>query len=105
MKYILLDSMSHHILPSLVSSTEWDALDTITRDIIKFHDDYGREAADLAILAYQHNTYSKVCYTSVIIVIIFLFLKSNKPGFVLYFISSLHRVNFVQSQIGLHRWF
>ncbi|KAG0563622.1 hypothetical protein KC19_8G046000 [Ceratodon purpureus] len=59
-KYILLDSMSHHILPGLVSSLDWDSLDSATRDIIKFHDDYKREAADLAILAYHHNTYSKV---------------------------------------------
>lgn len=59
-KYILLDSMSHHILPSLVRSLDWAALDSMTRDIIKFHDDYRREAADLAILAYHHNTYSKV---------------------------------------------
>ena len=66
MKYILLDSMSHHIMPDLVKSLEWDALDSLTRDIIKFHDDYKREAADLAILAYHHNTYTKVCSTSLI---------------------------------------
>lgn len=59
-KYILLESMSHHILPSLVSSLEWDALDTMLREIVKFHDDYRREAAELVIQAYNHGTYTKV---------------------------------------------
>jgi len=66
--------MSHHILPSLISSLEWDALDSMTREIIKFHDDYRREAADLAILAYQHNTYTKVRFTFILSEVFIMFL-------------------------------
>jgi N-terminal acetyltransferase B complex non-catalytic subunit len=59
-KYILLESMSHHMFPGLVASMDWDNLDNILQEISKFHGDYQREAADLIILAYRHNTYSKV---------------------------------------------
>lgn len=59
-KYILLESMSHHILPSLLSSLQWAALESTLQDISKFHDDYQQEAADLIMLAYRHGTYSKV---------------------------------------------
>ncbi|KAH9570262.1 hypothetical protein CY35_02G031200 [Sphagnum magellanicum] len=59
-KYILLESMSHHMFPGLVASMDWDNLDNMLQEISKFHGDYQREAADLIILAYRHNTYSKV---------------------------------------------
>ncbi len=68
-KYILLESMSHHMFPGLVASMDWDNLDNMLQEISKFHGDYQREAADLIILAYRHNTYSKVGLSSSLVYI------------------------------------
>lgn len=59
-KNILVETLSHHILPSLIKSTLWSELDSLMKDMIKFYDDYLKEAGDLAILAYRHCNYSKV---------------------------------------------
>ena len=59
-KNILIETMSHHMLTSLVKSTQWSQLDLMLKDIVKFHEDYVKEAADLVILAYRHCNYSKV---------------------------------------------
>eukprot|EP00249_Psilotum_nudum_P015279 c25240_g1_i1 orf=38-2890(+) len=59
-KNILIETLSHHIIPSLVKSTCWMELDSVLKEATKFYEDYQREAADLTILAYRHCNYSKV---------------------------------------------
>ncbi|CAM6090624.1 unnamed protein product [Calypogeia fissa] len=60
MKFILLESMSHLILPGVLGSTRWSDLGSLLTDSLKFYDNHRTESADLTILAYQHSTYSKV---------------------------------------------
>ncbi|KAL2622376.1 hypothetical protein R1flu_002581 [Riccia fluitans] len=59
-KYILVETISHLILPGLLGSTQWADLQGLLKDGIKFYDNHQSESADLTILAYNHSTYSKV---------------------------------------------
>ncbi|CAN6469786.1 unnamed protein product [Victoria cruziana] len=59
-KNILLESMSHHIVPQLLASPFWSVLDNLLKEYLKFLDEYTKEAADLTFLAYRHRNYSKV---------------------------------------------
>lgn len=59
-KNILLETVSHHILPQMLASPLWGDLDDLLREYLKFMDDHFRESADLTFLAYRHRNYSKV---------------------------------------------
>ncbi|KAA8549465.1 hypothetical protein F0562_001149 [Nyssa sinensis] len=59
-KNILLETVSHHILPEMLISPLWVDLNDLLRDYLKFMDDHLRESADLTFLAYRHRNYSKV---------------------------------------------
>ncbi|KAL3691655.1 hypothetical protein R1sor_005306 [Riccia sorocarpa] len=59
-KYILIETISHLILPGLLASTRWADLQGLLKDGIKFYENHQTESADLTILAYNHSTYSKV---------------------------------------------
>lgn len=59
-KNILLETISHQILPQMMMSPLWEDLNDLLRDYLKFMDDYLRESADLTFLAYRHRNYSKV---------------------------------------------
>ncbi|GLU02595.1 hypothetical protein SLE2022_198400 [Rubroshorea leprosula] len=59
-KNILLETVSHHILPQMLVSPLWEDLDNLLKDYLKFMDDHFRESADLTFLAYRHRNYSKV---------------------------------------------
>ncbi|RVW56843.1 N-terminal acetyltransferase B complex auxiliary subunit NAA25 [Vitis vinifera] len=60
-KNILLESVSHHILPQMLVSPLWVDLNDVLKDYLKFMDDHLKESADLTSLAYRHRNYSKVC--------------------------------------------
>lgn len=62
-KNILLETVSHHILPQMLRSPLWSETADLLKEYIKFMDDYFNEAADLTFLAYRHRNYSKVCGT------------------------------------------
>lgn len=59
-KNILLETVSHQIVPQMLTSPLWEDLDDLLRDYLRFMDDYLRESADLTFLAYRHRNYSKV---------------------------------------------
>lgn len=59
-KNILLETVSHHILPQMLISPLWGDLSNLLKDYLKFMDDHFRESADLTFLAYRHRNYSKV---------------------------------------------
>ncbi|KAL6967768.1 N-alpha-acetyltransferase 25, NatB auxiliary subunit [Sarracenia purpurea var. burkii] len=59
-KNILLETVSHHILPQMLISPLWADVGELLRDYLKFMDDHFRESADLTFLAYRHRNYSKV---------------------------------------------
>ncbi|KAK1283393.1 hypothetical protein QJS10_CPB21g01457 [Acorus calamus] len=59
-KNILLETVSHHILPQMLTSPLLSDLTDLLKEYLKFMDDYQREAADLTFLAYRHRNYSKV---------------------------------------------
>ncbi|WJZ89167.1 hypothetical protein VitviT2T_008405 [Vitis vinifera] len=59
-KNILLESVSHHILPQMLVSPLWVDLNDVLKDYLKFMDDHLKESADLTSLAYRHRNYSKV---------------------------------------------
>ncbi|KAL3530942.1 hypothetical protein ACH5RR_010264 [Cinchona calisaya] len=59
-KNILLETVSQHILPQMLSSPLWSDLNDLLGDYLKFMDDHFRESADLTFLAYRHRNYSKV---------------------------------------------
>lgn len=59
-KNILLESISHHILPQMLSSPFLQQTANLVKDYLKFIDDHLKESADLTCLAYRHRTYSKV---------------------------------------------
>ncbi|XP_039128468.1 LOW QUALITY PROTEIN: N-terminal acetyltransferase B complex auxiliary subunit NAA25 [Dioscorea cayenensis subsp. rotundata] len=59
-KNILLETVSHHILPQMLRSPLWSETADLLKEYIKFMDDYFNEAADLTFLAYRHRNYSKV---------------------------------------------
>ncbi|XWS71905.1 hypothetical protein CRYUN_Cryun03dG0178600 [Craigia yunnanensis] len=58
-KNILMETVSHHILPQMLASPLWADLSNLLKDYLKFMDDYVRESADLTFLAYRHRNYSK----------------------------------------------
>ena len=60
-KNILLETVSHQIVPQMLISPLWVDLGELLRDYLKFMDDHFRESADLTFLAYRHRNYSKVC--------------------------------------------
>ncbi|KAE8039358.1 hypothetical protein FH972_011778 [Carpinus fangiana] len=59
-KNILMETVSHHILPQMLVSPLWADLNNLLKDYLKFMDDHFRESADLTFLAYRHRNYSKV---------------------------------------------
>ncbi|RLN29014.1 phagocyte signaling-impaired protein [Panicum miliaceum] len=59
-KNILLESVSHHILPQMLNSPFLQHAADLVKDYLKFMDDHLKESADLTCLAYRHRTYSKV---------------------------------------------
>lgn len=59
-KNILMETVSHHILPQMLVSPLWTDLNNLLKDYLKFMDDHLRESADLTFLAYRHRNYSKV---------------------------------------------
>lgn len=59
-KNILLETVSHHILPQMLVSPLWTEFNNLLKDYLKFMDDHFRESADLTFLAYRHRNYSKV---------------------------------------------
>ncbi|KAH6765715.1 Tetratricopeptide repeat superfamily protein [Perilla frutescens var. hirtella] len=59
-KNILLETVSHHILPQMLASPLWPYLNNLLSDYLRFMDDHFRESADLTFLAYRHRNYSKV---------------------------------------------
>ncbi|CAA2953699.1 phagocyte signaling-impaired isoform X1 [Olea europaea subsp. europaea] len=59
-KNILLETISHHILPQMLESPLWADVNDLLSDYLKFMDDHFRESADLTFLAYRHRNYSKV---------------------------------------------
>ncbi|XP_008232050.1 PREDICTED: phagocyte signaling-impaired protein [Prunus mume] len=59
-KNILMETVSHHILPQMLMSPLWTDLNNLLKDYLKFMDDHLRESADLTFLAYRHRNYSKV---------------------------------------------
>ncbi|XP_021278581.1 N-terminal acetyltransferase B complex auxiliary subunit NAA25 isoform X2 [Herrania umbratica] len=59
-KNILMETVSHHILPQMLVSPLWADLSNLLKDYLKFMDDHFRESADLTFLAYRHRNYSKV---------------------------------------------
>lgn len=60
-KNILMETVSHNILPQMLASPLWTDLSNLLKDYLKFMDDHFRESADLTFLAYRHRNYSKVC--------------------------------------------
>ncbi|KAI9196072.1 hypothetical protein LWI28_020834 [Acer negundo] len=59
-KNILMETVSHHILPQMLVSPLWMDLNNLLIDYLKFMDEHFRESADLTFLAYRHRNYSKV---------------------------------------------
>ncbi|KAL8516398.1 hypothetical protein ACS0TY_014887 [Phlomoides rotata] len=59
-KNILLETVSHNVLPQMLASPLWADLNSLLREYLKFMDDHFRESADLTFLAYRHRNYSKV---------------------------------------------
>ncbi|KAL6865074.1 hypothetical protein ACP4OV_016225 [Aristida adscensionis] len=59
-KNILLESVSHHMLPQMLNSPFLQQAADLVKDYLKFMDDHLKESADLTCLAYRHRTYSKV---------------------------------------------
>lgn len=59
-KNILLETVSHHILPQMLASPLWPDLNNLLCEYLRFMDDHFRESADLTFLAYRHRNYSKV---------------------------------------------
>lgn len=79
MKNILMETVSHHILPQMLASPLWGDLNNLLKDYLKFMDDHFRESADLTFLAYRHRNYSKVW--QIINIIIFIPCLKFKASF------------------------
>lgn len=58
-KNILLETISHHILPQMLRSPFFLDTADLLKEYLKFMDDHLRESADLTFLAYRHRNYSK----------------------------------------------
>ncbi|XP_038901393.1 N-terminal acetyltransferase B complex auxiliary subunit NAA25 [Benincasa hispida] len=59
-KNILVETVSHHILPQMLVSPLWVDLSNLLKDYLKFMDDHFRESAEHTFVAYRHRNYSKV---------------------------------------------
>ncbi|KAK1428263.1 hypothetical protein QVD17_17093 [Tagetes erecta] len=59
-KNILLETVSHHIFPQMLTSTLLVDISDVMKGYLKFMDDHFKESADLTFLAYRHRNYSKV---------------------------------------------
>ncbi|XP_031743056.1 N-terminal acetyltransferase B complex auxiliary subunit NAA25 isoform X2 [Cucumis sativus] len=59
-KNILVETVSHHMLPQMLVSPLWVDLSNLLKDYLKFMDDHFRESAELTFVAYRHRNYSKV---------------------------------------------
>ncbi|OVA02810.1 Multicopper oxidase [Macleaya cordata] len=59
-KNILLETVSHHIVPQMLLSPLWVDLSDLLKGYLSFMDEHFAESADLTFLAYRHRNYSKV---------------------------------------------
>ncbi|KAK1412739.1 hypothetical protein QVD17_34222 [Tagetes erecta] len=59
-KNILLETVSHHIFPQMLTSSLLVDISDLLKGYLRFMDDHFRESADLTFLAYRHRNYSKV---------------------------------------------
>ncbi|KAI3806273.1 hypothetical protein L1987_22172 [Smallanthus sonchifolius] len=59
-KNILLETVSHHIFPQMLTSPLLVDINDLLKGYLRFMDDHFRESADLTFLAYRHRNYSKV---------------------------------------------
>ncbi|XP_024982120.1 N-terminal acetyltransferase B complex auxiliary subunit NAA25 isoform X3 [Cynara cardunculus var. scolymus] len=59
-KNILLETVSHHILPQMLTSPLLVDADDLLKGYLRFMDEHFKESADLTFLAYRHRNYSKV---------------------------------------------
>lgn len=63
-KNILLETISHHILPQMLTSPHFNETSDLLNEYLKFADDHSRDSGDLTCLAYRHRNYSRVCTTT-----------------------------------------
>ncbi|XP_071716967.1 N-terminal acetyltransferase B complex auxiliary subunit NAA25 isoform X2 [Rutidosis leptorrhynchoides] len=59
-KNILLETVSHHIFPQMLTSSLLADSSDLLKGYLRFMDDHFKESADLTFLAYRHRNYSKV---------------------------------------------
>ncbi|KAJ9565188.1 hypothetical protein OSB04_001154, partial [Centaurea solstitialis] len=59
-KNILLETVSHHILPQMLTSPLLADTNDLLKGYLRFMDEHFKESADLTFLAYRHRNYSKV---------------------------------------------
>ncbi|XP_076930880.1 N-terminal acetyltransferase B complex auxiliary subunit NAA25-like [Bidens hawaiensis] len=59
-KNILLETVSHHIFPQMLTSSLLADTSDLFKGYLRFMDDHFKESADLTFLAYRHRNYSKV---------------------------------------------
>ncbi|KAJ0926355.1 putative tetratricopeptide-like helical domain superfamily [Helianthus annuus] len=59
-KNILVETVSHHIFPQMLTSPLLADTSDVLKGYLRFMDDHFRESADLTFLAYRHRNYSKV---------------------------------------------
>ncbi|KAI3678545.1 hypothetical protein L6452_37841 [Arctium lappa] len=59
-KNILLETVSHHILPQMLTSPLLVDTNDLLKGYLRFMDEHFKESADLTFLAYRHRNYSKV---------------------------------------------
>ncbi|CAI9301000.1 unnamed protein product [Lactuca saligna] len=59
-KNILLETVSHHILPQMLTSPLLVDTSDLLKGYSRFMDEHFKESADLTFLAYRHRNYSKV---------------------------------------------
>ncbi|KAJ4779209.1 hypothetical protein LUZ62_063466 [Rhynchospora pubera] len=58
-KNILLETISHHILPQMLISPHFNKASDLMKEYLKFADDHSRDSGDLTCLAYRHRNYSR----------------------------------------------
>ncbi|XP_078178732.1 tetratricopeptide repeat (TPR)-like superfamily protein isoform X2 [Carex rostrata] len=58
-KNILLETISHHILPQMLTSPHFNETSDLLNEYLKFADDHARDSGDLTCLAYRHRNYSR----------------------------------------------
>lgn len=59
-KNILVETVSHHIFPQMLTSPLLVDINDLLKGYLRFMDDHFKESADLTFLAYRHRNYSKV---------------------------------------------